>query len=126
MDDPSRCRCWNDPNPPKGAVCRLCGRVAPGELGHHCHARGCTIAVKPELLMCARHWRLVPRRVQREVWATYRRGQCDDMKPSEAWHVAADAAIGWVATQEGHSLREKEAQALRAFGYEDVAARSLR
>lgn len=56
--------------------------------------------VKPEMLMCLRHWRMVPRAIQRQVWATYRPGQCDDKNPSEAWHAAADAAIAAVAAKE--------------------------
>lgn len=60
---------------------------------HHCHARGCAAPVKPEMLMCLKHWRSVPKNIQRRVWATYRPGQCDDMSPSSEWHVAADAAI---------------------------------
>lgn len=62
-------------------------------LRHRCHARNCTTPVKPEMLMCLRHWRMVPRDIQRRVWATY-------MRPSEAWHQAADAAIAAVAAKE--------------------------
>lgn len=86
-------------------------------MAHTCHARGCGAHVKPELLMCFAHWRLVPSKIQRAVWAAYRPGQCDDKNPSEAWHEAADAAIGWVAMREGHSVRTSEADALRKFGY---------
>jgi hypothetical protein len=39
------------------------------------------------------------------------------MDPSEAWHVAADAAIGFVATLEGHTLRATEADALTDAGF---------
>lgn len=67
---------------------------------HHCHAKGCVTACKPEYLMCPRHWRMVPRLLQVAVWQTYRRGQCDDMRPSEAWFLAANAAIANVARQE--------------------------
>lgn len=67
---------------------------------HHCHARGCLVPTKPEMLMCLRHWRMVPRNLQRAVWATYRRGQCDDKQPSSEWHDAADAAIAAVAAKE--------------------------
>jgi hypothetical protein len=117
MTDP-RCSCWDDPNPPPGARCKRCGRTAPGERKHTCHARGCAVVVKPELLMCLVHWRKVPRTIQRAVWASYRRGQCDDMNPSEGWHQAADAAIGYVAALDGQALRMKEVTALRALGYE--------
>ena len=52
--------------------------------------------------MCGPHWRRVPRDIQRRVWATYRRGQCDDKNASYAWHAAADRAIAAVARKEGY------------------------
>lgn len=70
-------------------------------LGHHCHARGCMVPTQPEMLMCRRHWFMVPRPLRARVWATYRPGQCDDKAPSEAWHAAAVAAIAAVAEKEG-------------------------
>lgn len=82
---------------------------------HTCHARGCSAPVKPELLMCFKHWRMVPRAIQRAVWAAYRPGQCDDKRPSKEWHAAANAAIGAVARQEGQPLRHEERLALEAF-----------
>ena len=81
---------------------------------HTCHAVGCDVAVKPELLMCAKHWRLVPRDIQQKVWRHYRPGQCDDKNPSEAWHVAADAAIGYVSIMEGRGVTHAQADALTA------------
>jgi hypothetical protein len=63
-------------------------KLFPEPLPHTCHARGCSKPVKPELLMCAAHWRLVPKVIQRAVWAAYRPGQCDDKQPSEEWHRA--------------------------------------
>jgi hypothetical protein len=83
---------------------------------HRCHARACTKHVPPEMLMCKRHWFRVPKRVRDAVWAHYRPGQCDDMNPSQAWHRAADAAIGFVARAEGHGISKNEADALEAFG----------
>lgn len=115
-----KCKCWSDPSPPPGATCRLCGRVAPGERRHTCHARGCNVVVKPELLMCLTHWRRVPRGIQQAVWSSYRAGQCDDRKPSKAWHDAADAAIGYVARLEGQPVRWAETEALEAFGYKET------
>jgi len=76
------------------------------ERPHTCHARGCERAVPPELLMCG----------QRAVWAAYRPGQCEDKRPSEAWHLAADAAIGYVARAEGQPVRQVELEAIRSFG----------
>jgi hypothetical protein len=82
---------------------------------HHCHARGCRTPVRPELLMCARHWRVVPKFVQRAVWDSYRPGQCDDKDVSRAWLRAADAAIGFVARAEGLPVREVERVALETL-----------
>lgn len=90
----------------------------PAERPHTCHARGCGVPVKPELLMCGPHWRRVPRPIQRAVWAGYRPGQCDDKRVSKAWLKAADAAIGFVARAEGQPVRAEEAEALREFGYQ--------
>lgn len=54
--------------------------------------------------MCRSHWRMVPRNIQRAVWAAYRPGQCDlNPAPSPAWHRAANAAIEAVALQEQRS-----------------------
>lgn len=42
---------------------------------HTCHARGCGKPVPPKLLMCLRHWRMVPRDLQKAIWRTYTPGQ---------------------------------------------------
>jgi hypothetical protein len=90
----------------------------PGEsLQHTCHARGCERPVKPELLMCFAHWRMVPRVIQRAIWATYRPGQCDDKHPSREWFRAADAAIGFVARVEGKPINQTESTELTSFGF---------
>ena len=89
----------------------------PRELPHTCHARGCDKPVPPEMLMCGPHWRLVPRVIQRAVWAAYRPGQCDDKHPSKEWHQAADAAIGYVARAEGKPLKLIESIELVSFGF---------
>lgn len=83
---------------------------------HRCHARNCATRCRPTYLLCPAHWRLVPRPIQSAVYATYRNGQCGDI-PSEAWHQAADAAIGFVSALEDHPLRMVEVNALVALGY---------
>ena len=55
--------------------------------------------------MCRRHWSMVPAGLQRDVWAAYRPGQCDDKRPSETWFAAADAAIKAVWEAECKQLR---------------------
>ena len=69
---------------------------------HTCHAIGCKAPCRPDMLLCYPHWKAVPAKLQRRVWDTYRNGQCDDKRPSEAWHEAADAAIAAVALKGGH------------------------
>lgn len=70
---------------------------------HRCHARGCNTPVPPKLLMCRRHWFMVPPALRDRVWATYRPGQEEDKRPSVAWMEAADAAIRSVAEREGRA-----------------------
>lgn len=49
------------------------------------------------MLMCLRHWKMVPKDLQREVWRTYQPGQERGVaKPTKEWHDAADAAIDYV------------------------------
>jgi hypothetical protein len=69
-------------------------------MAHTCHAEGCSTKVPPKLLMCARHWRLVPKDLQSRVWATYRPGQEVDKRPTAEYLAAAQAAIDAVAELE--------------------------
>ena len=63
---------------------------------HQCHAEGCKVDVPPKMLMCLKRWRMVPRKLQEQVWATYRSGQEIDKRPSAAYlrvHKEAIAAV---------------------------------
>jgi hypothetical protein len=60
---------------------------------HHCHAKGCDTPVPPSMLMCKHHWAQVPVALRMPVIRNYRRGQCDDKRPSREWIKAARAAI---------------------------------
>jgi hypothetical protein len=61
------------------------------------------------MLMCRRHWRMVPRALRAAVWATYQSGQerLDGTAPipSVAYLAAATAAIAAVAIQEHREHR---------------------
>lgn len=94
-----RCACYDAPPPPRRAKCRLCGRIA-GPV-HTCHADGCNVEVPPKLLMCAPHWRMVPKALQRRVWATYVPGQEVRKDPTSEYLEAMRAAVAAVAEQEG-------------------------
>jgi hypothetical protein len=53
------------------------------------------------MLMCYKHWRMVPKALQQRVWATYRPGQEVTKDPSPEYLVAALAAVDAVADKEG-------------------------
>lgn len=71
---------------------------------HVCHAIDCTVPVPPRMLMCRRHWRMVPRDVQALVWAEYRPGQEIRKDPTRAYLTAANRAIDAVAAIEGRGV----------------------
>lgn len=60
---------------------------------HTCHAIGCGKECASKLLMCAKHWGLVPQHLQQRVYDTYRVRQEKDKNPSKEWFLAARAAI---------------------------------
>lgn len=49
--------------------------VRKGQGRDHCHARGCKAQVPPAFFMCAKHWRMVPKTLQNQVWEHYNPGQ---------------------------------------------------
>jgi hypothetical protein len=75
---------------------------------HYCHAAGCPVEVAPKMLMCAHHWRMVPKTMQWKVWSTYRKGQEVTKDPSVAYAEAAMTAVRHVATLEGKHLEDVE------------------
>ena len=68
---------------------------------HVCHAEGCDILVSPKMLMCRKHWRMVPKALQARVWATYRPGQEVAKTPTPAYLIAHFSAVTAVANKEG-------------------------
>lgn len=78
--------------------------MSENEPRHFCHARGCGREVPPKLLMCPQHWRMVPFRLQKAVYATYRPGQEVTKMPSAAYLLAAREAIEAVAQIENPEL----------------------
>ena len=75
---------------------------------HKCHATGCTVQVPPRMLMCKRHWKMVPFPVQTEVWKYYQPGQEVTKDPSEAYLNAMRAAIEAVEVAEGRRRESVE------------------
>jgi len=78
-------------------------------MAHECHAAGCNVPVPPTMLMCAKHWRMVPKAVQTRVWANYRAGQCDDWQITHEYAEAARAAVRAVAEKERRTEDEIKA-----------------
>jgi hypothetical protein len=68
---------------------------------HLCHAVGCDSVVPPRMLMCRRHWFMVPKKLQDAVWDEYIPGQEVRKDPTNDYLTAAHAAIEAVAKKEG-------------------------
>lgn len=93
-------------------------------MSHTCHAVNCTAEIPPKLFMCAKHWKMVPKKLQVNVWNEYRPGQEVDKRPSLAYLAVQQFAVGEVAAQEGlaaeameaYSRALKFAEAMKAAG----------
>ncbi len=66
-------------------------------MNHECHAINCTRIVPPKFLMCATHWRMVPKPLQARVWAAYVPGQEIRKDPTPEYMDAQQAAVAAVA-----------------------------
>lgn len=67
---------------------------------HACHADGCEKPVPEAMFMCLRHWRMVPRPVQKQIWEEYVPGQEISKDPSSSYLAVAFEAIRIVAEKE--------------------------
>lgn len=68
---------------------------------HLCHARDCQTPVEPKLLMCSRHWKMVPKYLRDGVWMHYIPGQEVTKRPTREYMRVATLAINAVAVKEG-------------------------
>lgn len=71
---------------------------------HHCHARRCQTPVPPRIMMCDRHWRMVPSDLQDRIYKAYRPGQERDKEPSMHYIDLAFEAIDHVDDAESATL----------------------
>lgn len=60
---------------------------------HECPISDCARRVPAGKLMCAPHWRRVPREVQREQYAAYRAWQRGDENGLERFDAATQASV---------------------------------
>lgn len=75
-----------------------------------CAAKGCPKTVERRMLMCSYHWRLVPRTIQKRVWANYRDGQENTGHASANYFKAMTDAVDAVTAKEArHHLSQQEA-----------------
>jgi hypothetical protein len=72
---------------------------------HKCHAEGCPAIIATHLLMCRRHWRMVPPQIQRSVYQSWAVQQ-HISEPVEGYVKARTAAIEAVKTREGGDCDE--------------------
>jgi hypothetical protein len=72
-----------------------------GENAHVCHATGCKAKVPPKMLMCRKHWYMVPKPLRDRVWATYVSGQEIRKDPTDEYMDAQRAAVRAVEEREG-------------------------
>lgn len=86
---------------------------------HGCHAVNCGTPVPPRMHMCRRHWAMVPRVVQRRLWATYRPRQEQTMTPSPDYLRAAAQCVRLVAEAEGQPAADIEADVARYVEWAD-------
>lgn len=81
-------------------------------MAHTCHAVACETYVPPTMLMCRKHWFMVPPKLRNRVWTMYQDGQCDTLDPTSAYCHAAKAAVIAVAEKEGRVIDPKEPKIL--------------
>ncbi len=62
-------------------------------MNHHCHLPGCTTPVPRKLLLCAPHWRKVPRGIQLRVYRHFNPEQVLTLRPSPEYCKAAYDAV---------------------------------
>lgn len=63
---------------------------------HTCHVPDCGVTVPRRMLMCARHWKRVPKEIQRAIWRHFKPEQCvpgSNVRPTEEWLDAAQRAV---------------------------------
>lgn len=52
------------------------------------------------MLMCLRHWRMVPKVLQNAIWEHYRPGQEVDKRPTEEYMIVQKCTVLYVAIKE--------------------------
>ena len=93
-------------------------------MSHLYHACGCELTVPPRMLMCRKHWRMVPRDLQRSVWRHYVPGQERRKDPAQEYLEAAQAAIVAVFVKDQNSKTPRPYARCQECGAEFIGSRS--
>ncbi len=70
-------------------------------MNHECHAEGCEIGIPAKLFMCRAHWVMIPKQMQRWIWATYKTGQEDRKDPTWTYLFVSQSVVEYVAFLDG-------------------------
>lgn len=71
---------------------------------HICHWPGCNKQVPPAMWGCKYHWFKLPANLRRKIWATYRAGQEEDLRVSQAYIKAAEEIQAWIRKYIEHEI----------------------
>lgn len=70
---------------------------------HKCHAFMCDKPVQPRMLMCKKHWAMVPTNIQVRIKTNFHPDQCSGkIRPSMEWLKASREAINFITKAEGN------------------------
>jgi len=73
----------------------------PRPIMRNCAALGCSAKIGPKLLMCRRHWMMLPIKLRSAVWEGYRNRQQDASAAIEwAYATAVANAQKWLVEHE--------------------------
>ena len=86
---------------------------------HTCHAIDCNACCPPKMFMCLRHWRMLPKFAQNDIWKEYRLGQEIRKNPSNEYIKAAQRAQILVLNKEKNiDIIEASRIVLKSYGVE--------
>ena len=74
---------------------------------HLCHAVSCKRSIPPKLLFCLPHWQMVPRELQRLIWAFYKAGQEVRKDPTPGYLIVQAITVGYVAVNTGQMTKDQ-------------------
>lgn len=71
-------------------------RTAKQTRSHTCHWPGCIKQIPPAMWGCREHWYKLPQHLRSAIWAAYRPGQENDLKPSIDYITTAQRVQEWI------------------------------